>query len=207
MDIAPENAGISTVLSKSWIMSWRSIQTSLTIISARSMAGAASTVAIRVELMKIGGAGTISENPGRPSNLHDVYIALQALSKRRGISSELTTYQGKLAVVEGFAHELAHQLEAGLNFASRILAADDKEADAHEAATLRIEVAGLSLLGVRVSLRHLWRDANWRANWRAKRPALTRRDCLLSSREQRCAAAFSRIVRGFMVDGPSRRGV
>jgi hypothetical protein len=48
------------------------------------------------------------------------------------------------------------------------------------------------MLGVRVSLRHLWRDANWRS----ERPPLTRARRALSDRERRCAAVFSRIVRG-----------
>lgn len=141
--------------------------------------------------MKIGGASKISENPVRRSNLHDVYIAMGRIAEQRDLSAVLMTYQGKLAVVEGFAHELAHQLEAGRAFESRIRACSDEEANEHEAATLRIEIAGLALLGVRVSLRHLWHDANWRS----ERPALTRRRRLLSVRERRCAAAFAQIVR------------
>ena len=141
------------------------------------MAGAASTAVTSRPLM---------------SNLHDVYVAMQAVAERRSLSIVmLATYQGKLAVVEGIAHELAHQLEGGPDFELRIRAAGDKKANDHEAATLRIEVAGLALLGVRVSLRHLWRDANWRL----ERPKLTGAGSLLSRREQRGAVAFSRIVR------------
>lgn len=98
------------------------------------------------------------------SNLHDVYVAMRSVAESRDLSIVmLATYQGKLALVEGVAHELAHQLEGGPDFERRIRAAGDEEANDHEAATLRIEVAGLALLGMRVSLRHLWRDANWRS--------------------------------------------
>jgi len=125
------------------------------------------------------------------SNLHDVYVAMRFVAESRDLSIVmLATYQGKLALVEGVAHELAHQLEGGPDFERRIRAAGDEKANDHEAATLRIEVAGLALLGVHVSLRHLWRDANWRS----ERPKLTGANRLLSRREQRCAMAFSRIV-------------
>ena len=118
-------------------------------------------------------------------------VAMRSVAERRDLSIVmLTTYQGKLALIEGVAHELAHQLEGGPDFERRIRAAGDEKANDHEAATLRIEVAGLALLGVHVSLRHLWRDANWRS----ERPKLTGANRLLSRREQRCAMAFSRIV-------------
>jgi len=126
-------------------------------------------------------------------NLHDVHVAMLAIAERRGLSVvTLMTYQGKLAVVEGVAHEFALQLEAGRNFDLRLRTASDEEANDHEAAALRIEVAALAMLGVRVSLRHLWRDATWRS----ERPPLTRARRALSDRERRCAAVFSRIVRG-----------
>lgn len=46
------------------------------------------------------------------SNLHNVYVAMQVVAERRSLSIVmLATYQGKLAIVEGVAHALAHQLE------------------------------------------------------------------------------------------------
>lgn len=135
----------------------------------------------------------IGEARSRRSNLHDVYVAMLAIAGWRNLSVVmLMTYQGKLAVVEGVAHEFAHQLEAGRNFDLRLRTSSDEEANDHEAAALRIEVAALAMLGVRVSLRHLWHDANWRS----ERPPLTRARRALSDRERRCAAVFSRIVRG-----------
>jgi hypothetical protein len=128
-----------------------------------------------------------------PSNLHDVYAAMLVIAEQRALSVVmLATYQGKLAVIEGVAHEFAHQLEAGRNFDLRLRASSDEEANNHEAAALRIEVAALTMLGVRVSLRPLWREANWRS----ERPPLTRARRALSDRERKCAAVFSRIVRG-----------
>lgn len=135
----------------------------------------------------------IGKERARPSNLHDVYVALSVIAEQRDLSVVmLMTCQGKLAVVEGVAHEFAHQLEAGRNFDLRLRASSDEEANDHETAALRIEVAALAMLGVRVSLRHLWRDANWRS----ERPALTRANRPLSDRERKCAVAFSQIVRG-----------
>jgi len=136
-------------------------------------------------------ASTVEKSRPPMSNLQDVHVAMLSVAESRGLSIvALATYQGKIATVEGIAHELAHQLEGGPNFERRIRAVDDATANDHEAATLRIEVAGLALLGVCVSLRHLWRDANWRS----ERPKLTGASRLLSRREQRCALAFSRIV-------------
>ena len=127
----------------------------------------------------------------RPNNLHNIYVAMRAVAARRDLTGLILTYQGKLAVVEAIAHELAHQLEAGRNFETRIRASSDEKANDHEAAVLRIEVASLAMLGVRVSLRHLWLDANWRS----ERPALIQVSRILSDRERRCAMAFSQIVR------------
>jgi len=135
----------------------------------------------------------IEKSMARPSNLHNVYIAMFAIAEQRDLSVVmLMTYQGKLAVIEGVAHELAHQLEAGRNFEARLRTSSDEEANDHEASALRIEVAALTMLGVRVSLRHLWREANWRS----ERPALTRGRRILSDHERRCVAIFSRVVRG-----------
>jgi hypothetical protein len=116
------------------------------------------------------------------------------ICRGRLLSPLATTHrEPSLVLIEGVAHELAHQLEAGRNFEHRL---DERHlegwlANEHEAATLRIEVAALAALGVRVSLRNLWRDAAWRGD----RPPLRRE---LSDRERKCVAAFVRIVRAEM---------
>lgn len=124
------------------------------------------------------------------THLSRLTVALCAVAEHRGLSAELMTYQGKIAVVEGFAHELAHQLEAGRNFEIRIRTSCDPDANEHEASTLRIEIAALAALGVRVSLRRLWRESNWRS----ERPPLTKVRRTPSDRERRCVKAFVRIV-------------
>ncbi len=131
-------------------------------------------------------------HPIRRSRLHDVYLAMCAIADDRGLAGEPTTHQGKLAVVEGIAHELAHTLEAGRKFEQRLHRASDSEANRHEASALRIEVAALARLGVRVSLPRLWRDANWR---QGAVPARTAARRARSQREQACVRAFLRIVR------------
>lgn len=137
----------------------------------------------------------------RPGNLSAVYDALLALAEPRDLTGLVLAYQGDLAKVEALAHELAHQLEAGRKFELRIRACIDDEADEHEAAALRIEVEALALLGVRVTLRNLWRLANWRS----RPPTLTRERRALSDRERRCAVAFARIV-GAAMHGAEPRG-
>jgi hypothetical protein len=97
---------------------------------------------------------------------------------------------GKLGAVEGIAHELAHHLEAGRNFDHRLDSKniDEPTANKHEASALLIEVTALRELGVRLSLRNLWRSAGWRGD----PPPLTKRP--LTVRERKCVAAFVRIV-------------
>lgn len=103
-----------------------------------------------------------------------------------------TSHRGTLGLIEGVAHELAHQLEAGRNYEDQLDAAnmENAAANAREAATLRIEVAALAEIGVRLSLRRLWRDAAWRGD----RPRFADVARPLSGREQRCVRAFLRIV-------------
>lgn len=70
------------------------------------------------------------------SNLHAVYDAMNTIAKHRGLSAVvLMLYQGELAVVEGFAHARAPQLEAGVDFESRLRSSSDEKANNHEAAT------------------------------------------------------------------------
>lgn len=116
-------------------------------------------------------------------------VAMRDLAGRRGLSW-VSAYRAQLGVVEGVAHELAHQLEAGRSFERCLREAWDQAANLHEAATLRIEVASLAAFGVRVSLRRLWRDANWRGD----RPTLTRARRVLDDRERRCVRVFVRVM-------------
>lgn len=115
------------------------------------------------------------------------------VSEARALASPApTSHQGTLGLVEGVAHELAHQLEAGRNYEDRLDARymENAEANVREAATLRIEVAALADLGVRLSMRRLWRDAAWRG----ERPRFADVARQLTEREQRCVRAFLRIV-------------
>lgn len=118
--------------------------------------------------------------------------AMLAIEEERELHGIATSHRGPVAVIEAVAHELAHQLDAGRNFEWRIAKGnmEGNESNEHEMSTLRIEVAALRQLGVRVSLRRLWYDANWRL----VRPRLTRWRQVLDAREWRCVAAFVKIV-------------
>lgn len=125
-----------------------------------------------------------------PRSLAKAFAYIESERKLRG---DATTHRGVLGQIEGVAHELAHQLEAGRNFVTVIRRSTSLRANAHEMATLRIEVAALARLGVIISLRSLWRDANWQ-DWRGARPSFRSVTRRLSRRERRCVAAFVRIV-------------
>lgn len=122
--------------------------------------------------------------------LDRIYTAMKRVANARFLLGDPTSHVGDLGEVEGIAHELAHQLEAGRNFEQRLdkKTIGDSAANEHEASTLRIEVAALRALGIKVSLRRLWRDAAWRG----ETPALTQRP--LTPREKKCVVAFMRIV-------------
>jgi hypothetical protein len=72
----------------------------------------------------------------------------------------IADYKG-LAVIEGCAHELAHALDLGRTFEDLLQTMPDEESNKHEASVLRIEVAALAALGVRLSMRRLRAFANW----------------------------------------------
>jgi len=93
----------------------------------------------------------------------------------------------RLGIVEGIAHELAHLVDLDMDprFESSLDAMSDAEANDREVAALRIEVAALAALGVRVSMRRLWATANWRGG--AGMPPLVRLRSPLTQREQRLA--------------------
>lgn len=67
----------------------------------------------------------------------------------------------RLHIIEGCAHELAHALDLGPDFEMVLDSMTDKVANQHEAAALRIEVAALAKLGIRLSMRRLWASAKW----------------------------------------------
>ena len=123
-----------------------------------------------------------------------LHAAMLRIEQDRSLFDALpSTHTGTLGEIEGIAHELAHQLDHGRNFEHRLArrGVTDAQANDREASTLRIEVAALARLGVKVSLRSLWRDAGWRG----ARPELARR---LDARERKCVRAFVRIVREAM---------
>jgi len=67
----------------------------------------------------------------------------------------------QLALIEGYAHELAHALDLGPSFEHLIEAMPNETANSHEASALRIEIAALTALGVHLSVRRLQASANW----------------------------------------------
>jgi hypothetical protein len=130
------------------------------------------------------------------NNFQRVHEAMLRVAEGRGLDGQTVMYRNpRLAVLESVAHELAHQLDYGRNFDARLAkirpwyGAENGAANLREESTLRIEVTALALLGVRLSLRKLWRDANW---W-GDRPRFHER--ALTERERKCVTAFVRIVR------------
>lgn len=67
----------------------------------------------------------------------------------------------RIAAIEGCAHELAHALDLGRSFELSLQEMEAKKANKHEASALRIEIAALAALGIRVSPRRLHASANW----------------------------------------------
>lgn len=97
-----------------------------------------------------------------------------------------------LGVIEGCAHELAHALDLGPAFEALIQNMDGEEANRHETAALRIEVAALASLGVRVSMRRLRASANW--NGDVGIPTIGQLRAPLNSHEQHCVNRFMGLV-------------
>ena len=134
-------------------------------------------------------------------SLRQLRDAMTEIADRRKLEGVPTSHRGETGVIEGIAHELAHQLEAGRNFDRQIRDADDEEANKREMRTLRIEVAALRRLGKKISLSRLWLDANWRLG---EIPDLVYSRRPLSYREARCVDAFVQIVERAMGDLVSR---
>ncbi len=103
-----------------------------------------------------------------------------------------------LGTTEGIAHELAHALDLGPDFEVSLRAMGDVEADEREMAALRIEVAALAALGVRLSMRRLWVTANWRDGM----PSLVQLCAPLNRHEQDRVERFIAIV---MRENPSTK--
>jgi hypothetical protein len=89
--------------------------------------------------------------------------ALVEVAERWQLSAVNVAGYRALDIIEGFAHEIAHVIDLGPDFEGSIREMSNAEANEHEAATLRIEVAALAMLGVRLSARRLWATANWRS--------------------------------------------
>lgn len=120
--------------------------------------------------------------------------ALLRLSESRGlVGFNAVGYRDEaIRVIEGIAHELAHVIDLGPDFEVAIRGMGDAEANDHEAATIRIELAALATLGVRLSARRLWATANWRECSRLSLARMTRPP---NRHERACARRFVAMVR------------
>jgi hypothetical protein len=97
-----------------------------------------------------------------------------------------------LGPIEGHAHELAHTLDLGPDFETRIDGMGADEANSHEAAALRIEVAALARLGVYLSMRRLWASAKWEDSNGI--PGLAQLRMTLNQHERNCVRRFVTMV-------------
>jgi Bacterial RNA polymerase, alpha chain C terminal domain len=97
-----------------------------------------------------------------------------------------------LGIIEGCSHELAHALDLGTDFEDALRDMGGVEANEHEAAALRIEVAALTILGLRLSMRRLWTTANWDGDIGV--PALAQLQAPLNRHERSCARRFVAMV-------------
>ncbi len=120
--------------------------------------------------------------------------ALLRLSESQGlVGFNAVGYRDEaVCVIEGIAHELAHVLDLGPDFEVAIGVMEDAEANDHEAAVLRVEVAALAELGVNLSVRRLWATANWRERGRVPLARMTRP---LDRHERACVGYFVTMVR------------
>lgn len=125
--------------------------------------------------------------------------ALLEISERERLAAiNAADYQdGTLAAIEGVAHELAHVLDSGPDFEISLEDMEDAQANDREAATLRIEVAALAELGVHLSIRRLWANANWRGDVRIPFEKLTGP---LDGHELACVDGFVAMVRREIAD-------
>jgi hypothetical protein len=118
-----------------------------------------------------------------------VEVALLRIAAREQLSGINAADYKMLGVIEALAHELAHALDLSPLFEISLRAMTDAEADAREAAVLRIEVTALAALNIRLSLRRLWLNANWRN----EKPAFVQQ--ALDLHERRCVNRFVIMVK------------
>jgi len=103
-------------------------------------------------------------------------------------------YKG-LAAIEGCAHELAHAIDLGLTFQKLLQAMSAEESIKHEASVLRIEVAALAALGVRLSMRRLRKTANWDGPVNGSdAPSHAQLQAPLNRHEQNCTKRFVTLI-------------
>jgi hypothetical protein len=115
-------------------------------------------------------------------------------------------YKG-LAVIEGCAHELAHALDLGPAFENLLQTMPDEKSNKHEASVLRIEVAALAELGVRLSMRRLRTSANW--DGPVGVPSHAQLQASLNKHEQKCTKRFVALIAREIrrTASPSKHGV
>ena len=123
---------------------------------------------------------------------HALESALLRIAERGRLAGINVSGYRELGVIEGLSHELAHVLDLGPDFEASIREMGDVQANEHEAAALRVEVAALAALGVRLSARRLWATANWRDG--GKIPS-ARSATLLYDHELDCVRRFVAMVR------------
>lgn len=129
----------------------------------------------------------------------DVYRAMAHLSEAHDLDASYSAFTGnqrRLDVIEAIAHELAHALCLGGvqstdEFQKKIRRMSDVTADRHELTALRIEVAALKRLGVRMDGRRLCTIASFRY----ETPPLARMQDPLTVAEQGLVGWFVSIVR------------
>jgi beta-xylosidase len=130
---------------------------------------------------------------------NDVYCAMAHLSETHDLDASYSAFTGdprRLDVIEAIAHELAHALCLGGvqstdEFQRKIRRLSNVSADQHELTALRVEVAALRQLGVRVDGRRLCAIASFRN----ETPTLARMQDPLTVAEQGLVGWFVSIVR------------
>jgi hypothetical protein len=111
-----------------------------------------------------------------------IEASLVSIAQRLDLEGMNAADYVELGTVEGIAHELSHFLDQGPSFESALRTMGCAEANEHEASSLRIEVAALAALGVRVSMRRLLVTANWLGK-AGDKPSLAQLQAPLSQRE------------------------
>lgn len=129
--------------------------------------------------------------------------ALIRIAERRQLSAVNAADYKVLHIIEGVAHELAHDLDLGPDFEAALRAMEDAEANEREAAALRIEIAALAALGVRLSARRLWATTNWQNT----RIPFTQLSTPLDCHERSCVKRFVIMVKRAVMETTRARRV